>query len=67
MKKLVLAVFALMFTISCAADLVVSSGAVAEGKKQEAEQAAEQKQQILDQLEEQRKQQEERKKQLEEI
>lgn len=67
MKKVLLLGLVLLFTVGCAADLVVSSGVVAEGKKQEAENAAEAKQKIVDELEAQRKLQEERKKQLEEI
>jgi len=67
MKKLLtmivmLAVFGLG---GCAADVLVTTGAVAEGRKQEAEQAAETKKQILEGMEKNQKALEERRKQLE--
>ena len=66
MRKLVLALVLGMFLCTCATDVVVTSGAVAEGKKEEIEQAQKNKQDILDKYEEQRKAQEERKKEMEE-
>lgn len=67
MKKFLFAIFVTLMMTGCAAETVMTAGTVAEGKKQEAENAAQQKQKIVDGMEEARKKAEERKKALEEI
>jgi len=68
MRKLLIlvAIMAVFGLTHCATDVLVTTATTAEGRKQEAEQAAETKQKILEGMEENRKKLEERKKQMEE-
>jgi len=66
MRKAVLIFLFSLMMAHCATDVIVTSGTIAEGKKEEAEQAEKNKQDLLDKYEEQQKAEEERVKQMKE-